>query len=75
MMTPRPVTFGVCPLSRLGLPSRRRVSTVALWELFGVGEHRPRRAVRLIAAALLAVCLTVQTIIVLVTGDHAQPSR
>jgi hypothetical protein len=28
-----------------------------------------------LAAALLTVCLTAQTIIVLVTGDHAQPSR
>ncbi len=45
-------------------------STVVLWELAGTGEDRQRRALRLIGGAFvaLAACLTVQSVLVLVTG-------
>lgn len=51
-------------------------STVELWELSGTGQDRQRRALRLIAAAFaaLAAYLTVQTVVVFVTGYHPQHS-
>jgi hypothetical protein len=67
------------PLAGFGLDSLIEIgaSTVVLWELSGAGEHRQRRALRLIGAALLALAayLTVQTIIVLAAGYHAATAR
>lgn len=59
--------FGLDSLIEIG------ASTVVLWELSGTGEHRQRRALRLIAAAFLALAgyLTVQTSIVVIAGYHA----
>jgi len=53
-------------------------STVVLWELAGTGEDRQRRALRLIGGAFLALaaCLTVQSVLVLMTGyrpGHSVP--
>jgi hypothetical protein len=51
-------------------------STVVLWELSGTGEHRQRRALRLIGGAfgLLAVYLLVASTVVLVAGYHPRHS-
>ena len=51
-------------------------STVVLWELSGTGEHRQRRALRLIGGAfgLLAVYLLVAATVVLVSGYHPRHS-
>lgn len=51
-------------------------STVVLWELSGTGEHRQRRALRLIAAAFLALAgyLVVQTVVVFATAYHSHHS-
>ena len=51
-------------------------STVVLWELSGSGEHRQRRALRMIGGAfgLLAVYLLVQWTFVLVAGYHPRHS-
>jgi hypothetical protein len=51
-------------------------STVVLWELAGTGEDRQRRALRLIGGPFLALaaCLTVQSVLVLVTGYRPGPS-
>ncbi len=56
--------FGLDSLIEIG------ASTVVLWELSGSGEDRQRRALRLIggAFAALAVYLTIQSVLVLVTG-------
>jgi divalent metal cation (Fe/Co/Zn/Cd) transporter len=56
--------FGLDSLIEIG------ASTVVLWELSGSGPERQRRALRLIGGAFgaLAAYLTVQSIIVLVTG-------
>jgi divalent metal cation (Fe/Co/Zn/Cd) transporter len=58
--------FGLDSLIEIG------ASTVVLWELSGTGEDRQRRALRLIGGAFLALAayLTVQSVIVLVTGYH-----
>jgi divalent metal cation (Fe/Co/Zn/Cd) transporter len=58
--------FGLDSIIEIG------ASTVVLWELSGTGEHRQRRALRLIAAAFLALAayLSVQTIVVFATGHH-----
>lgn len=62
--------FGLDSLIEIG------ASTVVLWELSGTGEQRQRWALRLIAAAFLALAayITTQSIVVLVRGYHAQPS-
>lgn len=62
--------FGLDSLIEIG------ASTVALWELSGTGEARQRRALRLIAAAFVALAgyLLVQTGVVLATGYHPQHS-
>jgi divalent metal cation (Fe/Co/Zn/Cd) transporter len=62
--------FGLDSLIEIG------ASTVVLWELSGTGEARQRRALRLIAAAFLALAgyLLVQAGVVLATGHHPQPS-
>jgi divalent metal cation (Fe/Co/Zn/Cd) transporter len=62
--------FGLDSLIEIG------ASTVVLWELSGTGVDRERRALRLIAAAFLALVayLTAQTVIVLATGYHPQHS-
>jgi divalent metal cation (Fe/Co/Zn/Cd) transporter len=62
--------FGLDSLIEIG------ASIVVIWELSGVGEHRQRRALRLIAIAftLLAAYLTVQSTLVLVTSFHAAHS-
>lgn len=56
--------FGLDSLIEIG------ASTVVLWELAGTGENRQRRALRLIGGAFLALAayLTVQSVVVLVTG-------
>ena len=62
--------FGLDSLIEIG------ASTVVLWELSGTGEDRRHRALRLIAAAFvaLAVYLSVESTWVLVTGFHARHS-
>lgn len=62
--------FGLDSLIEIG------ASAVVLWELSGTGEQRQRRALRLIAAAFLALAtyLTVQTIIVFASGYHPHHS-
>jgi len=62
--------FGLDSLIEIG------ASTVVLWELSGTGEARQRKALRLIAAAFLALAgyLLAQTGVVLATGFHPQPS-
>lgn len=62
--------FGLDSLIEIG------ASTVVLWELSGTGVARRRRALRLIAAAFLALAgyLLVQTGVVLATGFHPRPS-
>src|SRR5580704_5733935 len=62
--------FGLDSLIEIG------ASTVVLWELSGTGADRQRRALRLIGAAFLtlAAYLTVQSILVLVSGYHARHS-
>ena len=62
--------FGLGSLIEIG------ASTVVLWELSGTGEHRQRRALRLIAAAFLALAsyLTLQSILVFATGFHPHHS-
>ena len=62
--------FGLDSLIEIG------ASTVVLWELAGTGEQRQRRALRLIAAAFLALAayITIQSLIVLTTGYHSQHS-
>ena len=56
--------FGLDSLIEIG------ASTVVLWELSGSGEGRQRRALRLIGGAFLALAayLTIQSVLVLVTG-------
>ena len=56
--------FGLDSLIEIG------ASTVVLWELAGSGEDRQRRALRLIGGAFVALAayLTVQSVLVLVTG-------
>jgi divalent metal cation (Fe/Co/Zn/Cd) transporter len=59
--------FGLDSLIEIG------ASVVVLWELSGTGVDRQRRALRLIGGAFLAlaVYLTVQSLLVLVTGHRA----
>jgi len=64
--------FGLDSLIEIG------ASTVVLWELSGSGEERQRRALRLIGGAFLALAayLTIQSVLVLVTGyrpGHSVP--
>ncbi|WP_405467401.1 cation transporter [Streptomyces canus] len=63
--------FGLDSLIEIG------ASTVVIWELSGTGEHRQRRALKLIGAgfALLAVYLLVQSTWVLASGfkPHHSP--
>jgi hypothetical protein len=65
-------------LAGFGLDSLIEVgaSTVVLWELFGSGEERERRALRLIGGAFVALAayLSVQSLLVLVTGYRPGPS-
>ena len=62
--------FGLDSLIEIG------ASIVVVWELSGAGEARQRRALRLIGVAfvLLAIYLTAQSVIALVTAHHASPS-
>jgi divalent metal cation (Fe/Co/Zn/Cd) transporter len=62
--------FGLDSLIEIG------TSTVVLWELSATGEHRQRRALRLIGCAfgLLAVYLLVQSTLVLAAGYHPRHS-
>jgi divalent metal cation (Fe/Co/Zn/Cd) transporter len=59
--------FGLDSLIEIG------ASVVVLWELSGTGEERQRRALRLIGGAFLAlaVYLTAQSLLVLMTGYRA----
>jgi divalent metal cation (Fe/Co/Zn/Cd) transporter len=72
------VRAGSVALAGFGLDSLIEIgaSTVVLWELSGVGEHRQRTALRLIAGAFvgLAVYLSAQTIVVLLSGYHPRHS-
>ena len=65
-------------LAGFGLDSLIEIaaSTVVLWELSGLGEHRQRRALRLIGYAFTALAgyLLVQSTVVLVSGYHPQHS-
>jgi divalent metal cation (Fe/Co/Zn/Cd) transporter len=63
------VGFGLDSLIEIG------ASTVVLWELSGTGEARQRRALQLIGAAFvaLAIYLTAQSTVALVTGHRAEP--
>jgi divalent metal cation (Fe/Co/Zn/Cd) transporter len=65
-------------LAGFGLDSLVEIaaSTVVLWELSGTGESRPRRALRLIGVAfvVLALYITLQSVIVLATGFHPKHS-
>jgi divalent metal cation (Fe/Co/Zn/Cd) transporter len=62
--------FGLDSLIEIG------ASTVVIWELSGTGEERQRRGQRLIgyAFATLAVCLLVQSTVVLATGYRPKHS-
>ena len=62
--------FGLDSLIEIG------ASTVVLWELSGTGARRQQRALRLIAAAFLALAayLAVQTVIVFAVGYHPRHS-
>lgn len=62
--------FGLDSLIEIG------ASAVVLWELSGAGEERQRKALRVIAYAFvaLAVYLSVQTTIVLITGFRPHQS-
>jgi divalent metal cation (Fe/Co/Zn/Cd) transporter len=64
------VGFGLDSLIEIG------ASTVVIWELSGNRHQRQQRALRLIGAAfaILALYLTVQSTVVLVTGHHANRS-
>jgi divalent metal cation (Fe/Co/Zn/Cd) transporter len=64
------VGFGLDSLIEIG------ASTVVIWELSGNRHQRQQRALRLIGAAFafLALYLTVQSTVVLVTGHHADRS-
>jgi divalent metal cation (Fe/Co/Zn/Cd) transporter len=72
------VDAGSVALAGFGLDSLIEIgaSVVVLWELSGTGEARRRRALRLIAAAFLALAgyLLIQTGVVLAAGSHPQPS-
>lgn len=65
-------------LAGFGLDSLVEIaaSTVVLWELSGTGESRQRRALRLIGVAfvVLALYITVQSVILLATGFHPKHS-
>ena len=65
-------------LAGFGLDSLIEIaaSTVVIWELSGTGEHRQRRALRLIGYAFtgLACYLLVQSTVVLASGYHPRPS-
>jgi divalent metal cation (Fe/Co/Zn/Cd) transporter len=62
--------FGLDSLVEIG------ASSVVLWELSGTGKHRQRRALRLIGAAfvVLALYITVQSVVVIITGFHPKHS-
>jgi divalent metal cation (Fe/Co/Zn/Cd) transporter len=62
--------FGLDSLIEIG------ASTVVLWELSDVGEQRQRRALRIIAAAFLAlgIYLSVQSVVTLLLRHHAASS-
>jgi divalent metal cation (Fe/Co/Zn/Cd) transporter len=72
------VRAGSVALAGFGLDSLAEIaaSTVVIWELSGAGEHRQRRALRLIGVAfvVLAVYITAQSIYVLVVGHHPKHS-
>ncbi len=63
--------FGFDSLIEIG------ASTVVLWELSGTGQHRQRRALRLIGVAFLALAcyLAIQSTLVLAVGYHPRHSR
>jgi divalent metal cation (Fe/Co/Zn/Cd) transporter len=62
--------FGLDSLVEIG------ASTVVIWELSGSGEHRQRRALRLIGVAfvVLAIYISVQSVYVLIVGHHPKHS-
>jgi divalent metal cation (Fe/Co/Zn/Cd) transporter len=72
------VRAGSVALAGFGLDSLAEIaaSTVVIWELSGAGEHRQRRALRLIGVAfvVVAVYITAQSIYVLVVGHHPKHS-
>ena len=72
------ITASSVALAGFGLDSFIEIaaSIVVLWELSGTGVDRQRRALRLIGIAfvLLAVYLTAQSAVALVTGHHASHS-
>ena len=62
--------FGLDSLIEIG------ASTVVLWELAGVGEHRQHRALRLIGYGFVTISLyvAIQAAVVLATGSHPRHS-
>jgi hypothetical protein len=62
--------FGLDSLIEIG------ASTVVIWELRGVSQVRQRRALRMIGVAFiaLAICLAVQSTVVLAIGYHSRHS-
>ena len=71
------LTASSVALAGFGLDSFIEIgaSTVVLWELSGMGEERQQRALKLIGAAfiLLALYLAIQSVVALVSEDHASP--
>ncbi len=65
-------------LAGFGLDSLIEIfaSVVVVWQLTGTGQHRERRALRLIGGAFfaLAVYILAQTAITLLTRSHPAPS-
>ncbi len=72
------ITASSVALAGFGLDSFIEIgaSTVVLWELSGTGAARQRRALRLIGVAFiaLAVYLTAQSAIAIITAHHASQS-
>ena len=72
------ITTSSVALAGFGLDSLIEIgaSTVVLWELSGTGAARRHRALRLIGVAFiaLAVYLTAQSAIALISGHRASPS-
>jgi divalent metal cation (Fe/Co/Zn/Cd) transporter len=78
VLAPAAIAAGSVALAGFGLDSLIEIgaSTVVLWELSGTGEERQRRALRLIAAAFLALAayLIGQAVVVVARNDHPDHS-
>jgi divalent metal cation (Fe/Co/Zn/Cd) transporter len=78
VLAPAAIAAGSVALAGFGLDSLIEIgaSTVVLWELSGTGEERQRKALRLIAAAFLALAayLIGQAVVVVARNDHPDHS-